>query len=146
MARDLIICLHSWAAETCSLTYALLYLSLSTTHSQPFPLCLSLTVPFCLIAQPSTNPPPHNPQGEVVCQLISRIRRWKSWGAESNSFGKRPWIETNIQIGQLTLANFPLHCHTHTETHTHSSCFCLDCTVSFAHRNKMCTVGTVGAE
>lgn len=108
VATNLIMCLHSKAAETCSLTYTAPTLSLSPsvmdthihTHARPHRLSLPLQSLF---------PSPSFPLLE--CRrggLWSADVGPDSGGVESSASlsGKWPWMETNRQTEQPT-QNFP---------------------------------------
>lgn len=111
MATNLIMCLHSEAAETCSLTYTsfFLFLSLFLCHAYAHTRTHRLSLPLL-----SLSPSPSFP--------LLKCRRGGLWsadvgpdsgGVESSAslFGNWPWMETNRQNSRLKPSH-PFYCDT----------------------------------
>lgn len=91
MATNLIICLHSGAAETCSLTY-----TLTLAHSSSLSLSLSrLSLPSPMAQTKPSSALIHRGEGPWSADVAP-----DSGGVErpASLSGKWPWMETNRQI------------------------------------------------
>lgn len=123
MATNLIMCLHSEAAETCSLTYTsfFLFLSLFLVHAYARTHVHIDSPSLCYHSPPSPSFP------------LLKCRRGGLWsadvgpdsgGVESSAslFGNWPWMETNRQNSRLqTLPPLLLwHCNSLSRTQAHN--------------------------